>query len=68
MTEQEFLKSISDKSVVVDLEKYERLIEHSTKMNVVKQIVERSNNNYGLSSDDTRVIKILLGITGGNNG
>lgn len=68
MTEQEFLKSISDKSVVVDLEKYERLIEISTKMNVVKQIVERSNNNYGLSSDDTRVIKILLGITGGNNG
>lgn len=68
MTEQEFLKSISDKYVVVDLEKYEGLIEISTKMNVVKQIVERNNDNYGLSNDSTRAIKILLGITGGKNG
>ena len=61
MTEQEFIKSLSADKVLIDLDTYEDLIAASTKLDTIFKIVTRNKNDFGLTREETELIKLLLG-------
>jgi hypothetical protein len=62
MTEQEFINSLSTDKVLIDLDRYEDLIVTEVILSRIKSIIEKSEEKYGLSSEETKLIKILLGV------
>ncbi len=64
MTKQEFLNSISTECVVVDIEKYEKMVSDITILTLVRQLIESDKCAFGLSSETAKALKTILRIKG----